>query len=387
VVLVSVVSGARSGALPRAPGPVPPRPVCAAGLGLFFSKRPLLRGTPYFSSAAEHRARVGGVREVCLSSLKKGLMSGAAAHPPPGKPRYVNHDYGSGGQTSQLGSTYWDRDWRFKLEEGPPYKAALARHTQALEQMLKAQGSELASAVGKSCSFVKAWVNFPTSTGLNVNMMPFVLGDKASLPSNLHEYWPLIEACPVQREEKGKVGYLTVMETTAAAAQGGPQRRGGLHTEGFLAPDGFGSLGLAEAEEARAGDSAGKLVSGPHWAAWGGGDDGVFQGGLFMASNVKNSSRVWNVELPREPGGASRVGGDCEHLRETLGAGHYLDAGAGLDDGRHAARVGAAAEGHGALVLPPRHERRGRVVGEALDGQSARHATGVQGPRGGQVCE
>ena len=46
-----------------------------------------------------------------------------------------------------------------------------------------------------------------------------------------------------------------------------------------------------------------------------------------MVSNVANSTAVWNVELPREAGGASRLGGDCEHLRDELGAAHYLRAG------------------------------------------------------------
>ena len=36
---------------------------------------------------------------------------------------------------------------------------------------------------------------------------------------------------------------------------------------------------------------------------------------------------MWNVQLPREAGGASRLGGDCEHLRDVLGPGYYLEAG------------------------------------------------------------
>ena len=38
-------------------------------------------------------------------------------------------------------------------------------------------------------------VQFPTSTGININMMPFVLGDKSSLPTKFQVYYDLIEKC------------------------------------------------------------------------------------------------------------------------------------------------------------------------------------------------
>lgn len=41
---------------------------------------------------------------------------------------------------------------------------------------------------------------FPPSSGLDVNMMPFRMGDSSSLPEHLEAYWPLIEACNLPPE-------------------------------------------------------------------------------------------------------------------------------------------------------------------------------------------
>ena len=39
-------------------------------------------------------------------------------------------------------------------------------------------------------------IAFPVPQDRNVNMMPFILGDKESLPNNLLCYHDVIEACP-----------------------------------------------------------------------------------------------------------------------------------------------------------------------------------------------
>ena len=54
---------------------------------------------------------------------------------------------------------------------------------------------------------------FPPPTGINVNMMPFRLGDVSSLPEYLRTYWKLIQRCPVDEGEKGTICYLTVHES------------------------------------------------------------------------------------------------------------------------------------------------------------------------------
>ena len=67
--------------------------------------------------------------------------------------------------------------------------------------------------------------------------MPIVIGQAETIPEELRHYVPLLAACPVNRSEWGKVGYLTIDERTVAE-DGQSQRRGGLHTEspGVLRP-------------------------------------------------------------------------------------------------------------------------------------------------------
>lgn len=73
-------------------------------------------------------------------------------------------------------------------------------------------------------------VNFPEPADRNVNMLPFIMGDKESLLDSLQPYYDtVISKCPVDEAEIGKVVYLTVNEGFVQAA--GTQRRGGLHIE------------------------------------------------------------------------------------------------------------------------------------------------------------
>lgn len=102
---------------------------------------------------------------------------------------------------------------------------------------------------------------FPTYKGdINVNMMPFLMGIEASIPTELLGYAEMALAC-TGREEFGKVGYLTVHESFQ---DGSPQRRPGLHTEGF------GDL------------------------SWGGGSWGGY-GGLFLAKSLPDSCAIYDA--------------------------------------------------------------------------------------------
>lgn len=162
-------------------------------------------------------------------------------------------------------------------------------------------------------------VDFPAPANININMMPFVMAQKfheSKLPSNLKHYWDRIIKHCILRREIGKIGYLTIQESRVD--KGSCQRRPGIHTE---------SPGVNLLK-----DSRGVLV--PvylHWgrvfAAPGDEEQTTFwlklEGGIFMASNVDDSCRVWNCEIER-PGVDSLdiVGkhGDVEHLREFLPA-------------------------------------------------------------------
>ena len=143
-------------------------------------------------------------------------------------------------------------------------------------------------------------LSFPAPKDININMMPFVIGDVTSLPADYQHYWPLIAACWISPKEKGKVGYLTIDERLVK--QGESQRRPGLHVE----TPGTCRVG------------GGENVC----HMWGGGKRQRKKqrkgcvGGIFMASTVAQSCRVWNVVLKDDT--AIRTHGDIEHLRPLL---------------------------------------------------------------------
>jgi len=101
-------------------------------------------------------------------------------------------------------------------------------------------------------------VKFPSSTELNINMMPFISGDLASLPEYLHSYKDILEACPLK---KGSTVYLTVHE--AILGEGEYLRRPGIHTDG---------------------------TSNLNWGGGWGSKEGI-----YIASNDGNS-RIWDYE-------------------------------------------------------------------------------------------
>jgi len=157
-------------------------------------------------------------------------------------------------------------------------------------------------------------VMFPEQRDININMMPFIIGDIESLPEEVQHYWPIIESCPHHRMELGRVGYLTIQESLVL--QGQSHRRAGLHTE---AP------GVQMADE-----------NGTSWFRWGGGfcDPAKAQtrgtwdellGGIFTASTVDSSCKMWNVRID-DPTEVLGQQGDLEHLRDLLGEGTLLEA-------------------------------------------------------------
>ena len=73
-------------------------------------------------------------------------------------------------------------------------------------------------------------VKFPKPKGINCNMMPIQMFDVDSIPGNMRQYLPLLAACPLNRDEFWKIGYLTIHESIISN-EGQSQRRGGIHTE------------------------------------------------------------------------------------------------------------------------------------------------------------
>lgn len=142
-------------------------------------------------------------------------------------------------------------------------------------------------------------VCFPPSAERYCNMLPFVSHDNYSIPSEYHAYMPIIDRCRrlanISQHEH-KIWYLTIHESQVAPSAF--QRRPGIHTEGFLAAK-----------------ASCKNVM--QWHNWGFGR-GQFDGGIYHASTVSDSCRMWNVLLPRESSAALAVGCDLDHLRGVL---------------------------------------------------------------------
>lgn len=148
---------------------------------------------------------------------------------------------------------------------------------------------------------------FPEPRDININMMPFIMGQKDSVPEAYRHYWPLIEQCAVSEKQHGKVCYLTIQEGQVAAGQS--QRRPGVHIEspGMLKVGGHHEDGRKD---------------------WGCGfvmfDDTEVHDGIYMASSIANSCRIWNATI-KDPALAADGHGGVEHLRHLLGEGICMD--------------------------------------------------------------
>ena len=186
--------------------------------------------------------------------------------------------------------------------------------------------------------------SFPAPTDININMMTFIAGENfkyCELPNYLENYWPLIKACLRPQRERnychlwpkreipsdmGKVYYLTIQESWVEP--GNSQRRPGLHV------DSPGSVKFkGEDQDAKhhgldlVGNGKSKHYNGHQWglgcAHYVGeqneeldeSNSYVMQGGIYIASSVSGSSRVWNCGIDPDAVGPH---GDIEHLRFLL---------------------------------------------------------------------
>eukprot|EP01060_Flectonema_neradi_P000414 TRINITY_DN1026_c0_g1_i12.p1 TRINITY_DN1026_c0_g1~~TRINITY_DN1026_c0_g1_i12.p1 ORF type:complete len:209 (+),score=30.39 TRINITY_DN1026_c0_g1_i12:703-1329(+) len=145
-------------------------------------------------------------------------------------------------------------------------------------------------------------MEFPPPTDININMMPFVFGDKNSIPSEYHGYLPLIESC--WGLKGGQICYLTIQESLVKKDTS--QRRAGLHIE---TPGSFENLHPKH----RLGGGRSTIL------AWG---KGAIAGrlcleGIYMSSTVSDSCRVFNCRIREdkltEPG-IVRSHGDVSHF-------------------------------------------------------------------------
>ena len=154
-------------------------------------------------------------------------------------------------------------------------------------------------------------VRFPEPSDIDINMMPFVMAKRfkeTKLPAYLRTYWDqMLDQCIV-RSELDKIGYLTIQESFVKKSS--TQRRPGIHTE---------SPGVVMFKEGK-----GKLDVQTRVFSWGSGVVSTTQelhGGIYMASNVPNSCKIWNCKILRPHGNSPDVVGEhgnIEHLRAFL---------------------------------------------------------------------
>ena len=163
---------------------------------------------------------------------------------------------------------------------------------------------------------------FPAPSDLRVNLMPFIMGDKNSLPDYLQPYWPLVEACQLGDEEKRKVGYLTITESQVLPGE--TQRTPGLHIDAPGAVSGIKtkSVHVKKVDERTYVESTHHLYS--H-----GRDMEIdvmrhdhdytlqIKGGIYICSTQAGSCRVWDCLLQSNPDVIGPLG-DAEHFREQL---------------------------------------------------------------------
>lgn len=160
---------------------------------------------------------------------------------------------------------------------------------------------------------IKNYLKFPEPTGINIKMMPFLVGKtlkECHLPDFVRPYWKLIDLClnnhtsqahhykQAPNPDDGKVYFLTIEEGVP-----GPSNCG-IH---FLNQTEHISHSLERISQGK-----GKLDIA--------GADGSVEysltssGGAFIASTVPDSIRVWDcsvdIDFPK--------GGDIEYLRWAL---------------------------------------------------------------------
>ncbi|KAJ1549341.1 hypothetical protein HK405_005062 [Cladochytrium tenue] len=144
----------------------------------------------------------------------------------------------------------------------------------------------------------------------HVNMLPIVMGFHSSLPDKCKRYSSIINRC-LQHcpEEEGVVGYLTIQE--GYVEPGASQRRPGLHIEspGYykIDEDGIDDSGELKQQVHRWGYGIGPAV----WR---------IQGGVFQASSVSDTCRVWDC-IVHDHGEIVGTLGNIEHLRHNLDSG------------------------------------------------------------------
>jgi hypothetical protein len=122
------------------------------------------------------------------------------------------------------------------------------------------------------CFYRIGLIKFPKPRFININMMPFIMGDPLSIPIEYRHYASLIEMCLLDPNEKYKIGYLSIAESFVK--NGYTQKRIGIHTEKR-------AHGIACGKGSISVNPISNKIN--------------LSGGIFMASNVNESCQIWNI--------------------------------------------------------------------------------------------
>lgn len=174
--------------------------------------------------------------------------------------------------------------------------------------------------------------NAQTRRAININMMPFIMGDKDSLPDDIQCYYEgVIQKCPISLSEVGRVGFLTISEGFINADQ--TQRREGVHIEcstvslktktksqltSSLPSPRQGISNISSSNNSKPGGAF--IAAWEH--SWGRGffyTPDEFEGGLYMASNMDHTCQIWDALISPYEGIVNQQGGNADYLRPFLG--------------------------------------------------------------------
>ena len=191
-------------------------------------------------------------------------------------------------------------------------------------------------------------VKFPEPSDINVTMMPFIMSrsfEDTKLPDYLRPYWDTIICREytftsqgyaygppyrnrlVPRGESGSIGFITVHE--GLVKKGESQHRTGLHTQTpgkmFVRTEDYWKYTVVKSSDVIQCDkvvcTVGKGGTERIDMDWGFWQSTVVAGGLFVASTIHDSGRMWNCAVDSDASGGTEVigtNGDIEHLREFL---------------------------------------------------------------------
>jgi hypothetical protein len=171
----------------------------------------------------------------------------------------------------------------------------------------------------ESISYIEIFPNFltlefPTPTGININMMPIIL-NRSAIPEEYHSYIDIINKVPIPFENRDKIMYLTIHEEFIKSEE--THRRPGLHIERPGSIINGGEIVKYDVNDPK--------YLGLRWGLGYVSEQGIPIDGIYMASNVCDSCSVYNCLIDKPEEVTDKFGG-IEHMKWKLGEPEFLKA-------------------------------------------------------------